>query len=557
MSDTQDPKLHDPAARDPKTYKPTELPTAIPAALTAATDHLTRLADRSEPLARRITGALDRLSGAPRTPEPPEFTPPPPAAAPAAAPPPGALPPGEPPPGAPPGMGPASKAPKPRARRTEWEPDELVQDAHESGRRQILRLARLLLRTMLLMFVAFVVWAWWFKIEEVTRGEGKVIASSQTQVVANLEGGIVNAVLVREGERVEKDQVLMRLDNAPAQAQYRDNRAKYLSLTGQVARLTAELSGQPVRFPDDLLRDAPEVVRAETTMMTARQVQLEAQIAILRDQRRQRQQELADLRNKSVMLEQQQGLAQEQLRILEPLALEGLAPRVDVIRAQRDLAQTQTELSSARLQIPRAEAALQEADRKIEERNATFRADAQKELNERRTQLEGATELTASDRDRIRRTEVTAPRGGIVKQIHVKTIGGVVKAGQDLIELVPIEDTLLVEVKIRPADIGFVHAGQKASVKITAYDYAIYGQLPAHVEDISADTIIDERDRTAEPFFRVRLRTTKSTLGTPERPLPIQPGMVASADIETGRRSVLTYLTKPIFKTFTGALGER
>lgn len=541
MSDNQDTK-----SRDPKAYKPTALPTAIPAALVAATDRLTRLADRGEPLSRRITGALDRLSGAPRPPEPPEFDrpqqPQPQAAPPPPEPPPAAAPP---------------KKPAPRARRTEWEPDELVQDAQESGRRQILRLARLLLRTMVLMFVVFLAWAWWFKIEEVTRGDGKVIASSQTQIVANLEGGIVAAVLVREGDRVEKDQVLMRLDNAPAQAQYRDNRAKYLSLSGQVARLTAELTGQPLRFPEDLAREALEVVRAETTLMAARRDQLEAQLAILRDQRRQRQQELADLRNKASMLDQQLGLVQEQLRILEPLALEGLAPRVDVIRAQRDLAQTQTELGSARLQIPRAEAALQEAERKIEERAATFRADAQKELNERRTQLEGATELTASDRDRVRRTEVTAPRSGIVKQIHVKTIGGVVKAGQDLVELVPVEDTLLVEVKIRPSDIGFVHTGQKASVKISAYDYAIYGQLDATVENISADTIIDERDRTAEPFFRVRLRTTKATLGTADRPLPIQPGMGASADIETGQRSLLTYLTKPIFKTFTGAFGER
>jgi adhesin transport system membrane fusion protein len=552
VNDTKDPPARDPAARDPKSYKPTELPTAIPAALVAATDRLTRLADRGEPLSRRITGALDRLSGTPRLPEPPEFDrPQQPAPQPAAGAPPQ---PPEPPSQA---AAPEAKKPKPRARRTEWEPDELVQDAQESGRRQILRLARLLLRTMVVMFVVFVAWAWWFKIEEVTRGDGKVIASSQTQIVANLEGGIVAAVLVREGDRVEKDQVLLRLDNAPAQAQYRDNRAKYLSLSGQVARLTAELSGQPLRFTDDLMREAPEVVRSETTLMTARREQLEAQLAILRDQRRQRQQELADLRNKAVMLDRQLGLVQEQLRILEPLALEGLAPRVDVIRAQRDLAQTQTELGSARLQIPRAEAALQEAERKIEERQATFRADAQKELNERRTQLEGATELTASDRDRVRRTEVTAPRSGIVKQIHVKTIGGVVKAGQDLVELVPVEDTLLVEVKIRPADIGFVHTGQKASVKISAYDYAIYGQLDATVENISADTIVDERDRTSEPFFRVRLRTTRATLGTPDRPLPIQPGMGASADIETGQRSLLTYLTKPIFKTFTGALGER
>ncbi len=541
--------------RDPKAFQPKELPTAIPPALIAATDHLTRLADRSEPLARRITGALDRLSGAPRVPEPAEFD------RPRDAPPsPQALsPPSPPPPPPPPGASapPASKAPKPRARRTEWEAEELVQDAHDTSRRQTQRLARFLLRTMILMFVAFLVWAWWFKIEEVTRGEGKVIPSSQTQIVANLEGGIVAAVLVREGDRVEKDQVLLRLDNAAAQAQLGDNRAKYLSFAGQVARLEAELAGKPAVFPPDVLREAPEVARAEQTLMEARRLQLEAQLAILRDQRRQRQQELADLRNKATMLEQQLGYAQEQLKILEPLAVEGLAPRVDVIRAQRELAQIQTDLGSARLQIPRAEAGLQEAERKIEERNATFRAEAQKELNERRTQLESVAGLLGSDRDRIRRTEVTAPRSGIVKQIHVKTIGGVVKAGQDLVELVPVEDTLLVEVRIRPADIGFVHVGQHASVKITAYDYAIYGQLDAKVEEISADTLIDERDRTAGPYFRVRLRTAKATLGTPERPLPILPGMVASADIETGRRSVLTYLTKPIFKTFTSAMGER
>src|SRR5262249_46927461 len=160
-----------------------------------------------------------------------------------------------------------------------------------------------------------------------------------------------------------------------------------------------------------------------------------------------------------------------------------------------DLAQTQTDLGSARTQIPRAEAALQEAERKIEERKATFRADTQKELNERRTQLEGASELQASDRDRVRRTEIAAPLDGIVKQINVKTIGGVVKPGQDLIELVPVEDTLIVEVKIKPSDIGFVHVGQRAAIKVTAYDYSIYGQIEAHVEDVSADSIIDERDR--------------------------------------------------------------
>jgi adhesin transport system membrane fusion protein len=210
-----------------------------------------------------------------------------------------------------------------------------------------------------------------------------------------------------------------------------------------------------------------------------------------------------------------------------------------------------------RVQIPRAEAALSEAERKIDDRVATFRAETQKELNDRRTMLEGLSELQAADHDRIRRTEIAAPMRATVKQIHLKTVGGVARPGQDLVELVPVEDTLLVEVRIRPADVGFVHVGQHASVKVTAFDYAIYGQLAAKVEDISADSIGDETDRTREPYFRVRLRTEKNALGPPDRPLLIHPGMTVSADIQTGERTVLTYLLKPIFKTLTSAMGER
>lgn len=557
---------------------------AIPKSLAGATERMGKALDRTTRSARWFTRVMDRIAGArpydyADAPSPVVPTASPQAAPPQAAPQPAASPPaaeaaygapagfsaiasnGGNANGGPPRNGAAGAAgprrPARRAAPTEWEEAELIQDIKEASKRQSSRLARLLLRAIILLFAAFVAWAALFRIEEVTRGEGKVVASSQTQVVANLEGGIVNAVLVREGDLVEKGQSLLRLDNAPAQAQYRDNRAKYLALTAQVARLTAELAGADTRFPEELLREAPDVVREERALMAARRQQLEAQVQILRDQRRQRQQELADLRGKAVKLAQQLKLTQEQLDILAPLAAEGLAPRVDVIRAQREMTGIETDLDSARNQIPRAEAALGEAERKIEERTATFKADTQKELNERRTMLEGATELQASDRDRLRRTELKAPMRGTVKQIYVKTVGGVVKPGQDLIELVPVEDTLLVEVKIRPADVGFVHVGQHASVKVTAFDYAIYGQLPAKVEDISADSIIDERDRTGEPYFRVRLRTDKTTLGPDTRPLPIHPGMTVSADIETGTRTVLTYLMKPIFKTLTSAMGER
>lgn len=363
---------------------------------------------------------------------------------------------------------------------------------------------------------------------------------------------------MREGDRVNKGDVMMRLDNAQAVANYRENRAKFLSLTAQIARLSSEIKGTPLSFPTEVVAEAPNVARAESALMTARISQFEAQMQILRQQRTQRAQDLADLRNKADKSGQQLRLVREQLRILEPLVAEGLAPRVEVIRNQRDLAQTEGELESARLQIPKAEAALREADRKIDERLDGFRSDTQKELNERSLQLEGARESSTADRDRVTRTELRAPLNGVVKQIYVKTVGGTVKPGQDLVEVVPTEDTLLVEIKIRPADVGFVRVGQHASIKITAYDYSLFGALDAKVEDISADTFAEERAGPgAEPYFRVRLRTTKSFLGTPDRPMPISPGMVVTADIQTGERTVLTYLTKPFFKTIGGALGER
>lgn len=513
---------------------------ALPAPLARVTDRLGRMTDQTAGWSNVFTRAVDRITGMGQGEPPPR-------------------------PAADAGQGAKQAAPAPMRGLgwkgppvgSEWTDAELIQDVKEASKRETSRLARNLLRMIMLALIVFLIWAAIFRIDEVTRGEGKVVASSQTQIIANLEGGIVNQVLVREGQVVEKGQPLMRLNNLQAVAQLADNRAKYLSLLAQVARLTAEINGTPVNFPAEVAAEAPEVVRAESALMTARLTQFETQMQILRDQRTQRAQEVADLKNKAVKLDQQVKLSREQLAILEPLAAEGLAPRVDVIRSQRDRTQSETELDSARLQIPRAEAALREAERKIDERLQTFKADAQKELNERKTQLEGIAEMQRADRDRVQRTEIASPMRGNVKQILVKTVGGVVKPGQDLIEIVPIEDTLIAEIRISPADVGFVHPGQKASVKVTAFDYSIYGSLDAVVEDVSADSIIDPQDREQKPYFRVRLRTQKMAFGTGKDAKAIQPGMTVSADILTGDRTVLVYLLKPFFKTLSSAFGER
>lgn len=531
---------------------------SLPKPLAALTDRLTRFVEGSQDFSQRFVDALDRIAhstkGRERAPVRPSLAQPSPA---------------QPAPAAPGGgwrasLG-AAGAGADRGffgagagQTGEWSDAELIQDAKEASRRETSHLARTLLRFVVLFFVVFAIWAALFRIDEVTRGDGKVIASSQTQILGNLEGGVVREVLVREGDRVNKGDVLMRLDNAQAVANFRENRVKYLTLLAQVSRLGAELKGTPVGFPAEVATEAPEVVRAESALMAARISQFEAQMQILRQQRTQRAQDLADLRNKADKSGQQLRLVREQLRILEPLAEEGLAPRVEVIRNQRDLAQTAGELESAQLQIPKAEAALREADRKIDERLDAFRSDTQKELNDKTLQLDQTREVETGMRDRVTRTELRAPLNGVVKQIYIKTIGGAVKPGQDLVEVVPSEDTLLVEVKVRPADVGFVSVGQKANVKVSAYDYSLFGTLDATVEDISADTFVDERAGPgSEPYFRVRLRTKKSFVGTQQRPLPISPGMVVTADILTGERTVLTYLTKPFFKTVTSALGER
>ena len=531
---------------------------SLPRPLAALTDRLTRFVEGSQDFSQRFVDALDRIahSAKGRAPEAGRSAPAQPQPA---APAPGSawraslgrM--GAAPAGGGTGFFGAGGAPA-----GEWSDAELIQDVKEASRRETSHLARTLLRFVVLFFVVFAVWAALFRIDEVTRGDGKVIASSQTQILGNLEGGVVREVLVREGERVAKGDVMMRLDNAQAVSNYRENRVKYLTLLAQVSRLGAELKGTPVGFPPEVLTEAPEVVRAESALMAARISQFEAQMQILRQQRTQRAQDLADLRNKADKSGQQLRLVREQLRILEPLAEEGLAPRVEVIRNQRDLAQTAGELESAQLQIPKAEAALREADRKIDERLDGFRSDTQKEFNDRALQLDQAREVDIGTRDSVTRTELRAPLTGVVKQIYVKTIGGTVKPGQDLVEVVPSEDTLLVEVRIKPADVGFVRVGHKANVKVSAYDYSLFGTLDAAVEDISADTFVDERAPPGtEPYFRVRLRTKKSFLGPADRPLPISPGMQVTADILTGERTVLTYLTKPFFKTVTSALGER
>jgi membrane fusion protein, adhesin transport system len=414
--------------------------------------------------------------------------------------------------------------------------------------------AHLLLLVIATFFILFFAWASWATLDEVTRGEGRVIPSSQIQVVQNQEGGIVSQILVREGEIVERGQVLLQIDNIRAASDLRENRKRWLALVGALARLRAEVEDSAITFDPQVVTEAGEVVRNEHDLYDARQQALRSELAILTSQATQREQELAELLRRLAQLEGSYGLALEELEITEPLAARRVVSKIDLLRLKRQVNDLEGELETTRLGIERVRSASQEAQSRIEEKTLSFRAEAQRELNVVQAEAAALEEKIAADTDRVGRTEVRSPVRGTIKQLFVNTLGGVVQPGEDLAEIVPLEDTLLVEAKVRPADIAFLRPGLPATVKVTAYDYAIYGGLDAVVEDISADTITDEK---GERFYRVRVRTTEGTLDKAGTPLPIIPGMTTQIDILTGEKTVMDYLLKPILRARQNALRER
>ena len=433
---------------------------------------------------------------------------------------------------------------------------DFMPDIAAAARRAGHRFAYFLTLTSLAFVVVFVVWAQLAVLDEVTRGEAKIIPSSRVQVVQNLEGGIVIEILVREGSIVEKGDILLRIDNVTAASTYRENRRRYLNLLASVARLESEISGrEEILFPQEVLSEAPDTVAQQRQLLASRRSQLGSQIGVLKAQSDQRRQEIEEMRSRGQQLERALALAREELAITEPLVREGVMPRLDLLKIQRQIADTDGELRTIRLSIPRAQTALSEAEQRVEELRATQRVEAGKELNQLRADLDSVAEGMLAGVDRVSRSEVRSPVRGTVKSLAFNTVGGVVQPGQNIMEIVPLADTLLVEAKIRPADIAFLRPGQAAKVKITAYDFSIYGGLDAVVEQISADTIIDEAKK--ENFYRVQLRSDTAELMHNGKLLPIIPGMTATVDILTGKKSVFAYLMKPILKARDTALRER
>jgi membrane fusion protein, adhesin transport system len=417
--------------------------------------------------------------------------------------------------------------------------------------RQRTHRAQTIVRAALIVTVLLVVWAALAHVDEVTRGDARVIPSRQLQVVQSLDGGIVSEILVREGEVVEAGQLLLRVEETRATAGVRESAATGVTLRARAARLRALAEGKPFLPPKAGDDEERRVIEEERRIYASRLSELEAQLAVVRQQVAQRQQEYNEAQAKRSAATRGQELAQQELTQTRPLLASGAVSQVDILRLERDLTRFRGESEQAVAQMARAQAAIGESQRKAQEAELAFRNEARVELAEATGKLNALTENAVGLADKVAKSRIVSPVRGRVQRLLANTVGGVVQPGKDIVEIVPLDDTLVLEARVQPRDIAFIRPEQSAMVKFSAYDFSIYGGLEAKVENISPDTIVDDKGNA---FYLVRVRTMRSGFNDK---LPIIPGMTAEVDVLTGNKSVLSYLLKPVLKVRDGALRER
>lgn len=413
----------------------------------------------------------------------------------------------------------------------------------------------IILVVIALFFVSFIIWSSFTALDEVTRGDGKVVPFSEVQILQSLEGGIIEEFMVREGDKVKAGQPLVRLRDVSASSEYESNSQRFLSLKAKVERLKAEADGDDIPvFSEDVQKQVPSTVREEMEVFRANQQSLASQLVVLEQRLNQREQEIRETNGRISDLRGVIRLSKDEREMIAPLVEKGSAPKLELLQLDRNIKQQQSELNSLLSSLPRSKSAVQEAQGRIEELKNAAKATAQNELSTTIIEMNSLKEILTGLADRKVRTEIRSRIDGTVKDIKVTSVGGVLQPGQDLIEIVPAGEQLIVEARVKPSDIAFLHPGQKAVVKITAYDFAIYGGLEGEVVEISADTITNEKDET---FYRVRVKTDKTKIVRRGEVYEIIPGMVASVDIITGKKTVMEYIMKPLIKTLINSMGER
>ena len=411
--------------------------------------------------------------------------------------------------------------------------------------------ARGLLRLAALVLVLLIVWAAFAQIDEVTRGEARVVPTSQVQIIQSVDGGVVEELLVREGQVVEAGQLLLRVDPTRFISTLLESRAGQLALQAKALRLTALTRGTAFKPPADLLREAPDVVAQEQRLYDSRLAEINAQVFIARNQLTQRQQELNEVRARREQAARTLELMTREINATRPMVATGAVSEIEVMRLDREAANLRGNREQATAQIARVESAILEATRKIEEVQLSSRNQMSAELSETMSRLASLSQGGLALQDKVKHADIKSPVRGTIKRLLVNTVGAVVQPGKEVVEVVPLDEVLILEVQIAPKDIGFLRPAQVATVKFTAYDFSIFGGLEAEVITIGADSVIDEKGNA---FYHIRVRTRKPNLGPN---LPIIPGMVAQVDILTGKKTVLSYLLKPVLRAKANAMTER
>ena len=424
-------------------------------------------------------------------------------------------------------------------------------EAVEVMSRQHTLRAKKIARIAVFVMVALLIWSAFARVDEVTRGEGRVVPSRQLQVLQSLDGGVVEQILVHEGDKVEAGQVLLMIDPTRATSAVNDAEAQGFALQARVARLRALAQGTSFLPPAPSTDSERAIVEGEKRLYDSRVTELQTQVQIGHQQLSQHEQELAEVQARRTASQRALELSTQELNQTRPLLATGAVSEVDILRLERDTTKNKGDVDQATAQIGRAQAAIQEANRKIQETELAFRNDAGKDLAEAVGRLNALSQGQTGLADKVSKAQVKSPVRGRIQRLLANTVGGVVQPGKDIVEIVPLDDSLVLDARVQPRDIAFIHPGQKANVKFTAYDFSIYGGLDADVENISPDSVVDEKGNA---YYVVRVRTHLTGFNDK---LPIIPGMTAEVDILTGQKTVLSYLLKPVLKVKSYALRER
>jgi membrane fusion protein, adhesin transport system len=411
--------------------------------------------------------------------------------------------------------------------------------------------AKKLLYCILAILLAAIIWAYFAKVDEVTRGEGRVVPSRQVQVIQSLDGGIVSEILIKEGELVKTGTPLIKIDETRAVSSLRENKGQYLALLAKQSRLRALAEGSAFNPPAEVQKEIPQVYEQERALYDASREELDSTVNIARDQKEQREKELIELQSRKEIAERTYESANKELAANKPLLASGAVSEIDILKLEREATRARGEIDQAKAQISRNQAGISEARRKIVESEQAFRSKVRTELNETTAKLNSLTETSVALTDKVKQSTLKSPVNGKVSRLFSNTVGGVIQPGKEVMEIVPTDDALVIETKVQIKDIAFLRPQQPAVVKLTAYDYTIFGTLDAVVEEISPNSTVDEKGNA---YYIVRVRTLQTSLG---KDLPIIPGMVAQVDILTGKKTVLSYLLKPVLKAKSYAFSER